>query len=214
MLAKDINNDQMVMASYISIMLTFYKDNLKMVDVKEKLDGSKRMEVIIKEILKIMLLTAMADILMLTHINIKDSGRIIYPMVLVRLSIPMAVGIMVSSWIIKGMAKVYLLKRAKLLMAILSLIKCMVSEYYNLIMVKNIKVNGLIIRRMDMVNTHGQLAVSIKDHMKREREMEKVAWFIKMDKYMMEIGKMERNMEMVFIELETNNLMENGIKAN
>lgn len=69
------------------------------------------------------------------------------------------------------MEKVYLLKRAKLLMVILSPIKCMVSEYYNLTMVKNIKVNGLITKRMDMASTHGPLAVYIKVHMKKEREM-------------------------------------------
>ena len=94
MWVKDINSVQMVMESYISIMVTFYKDNSKMVDVKEKPDGLKRMAVIIKETLKIMLLMDMADILMPTLINIRDNGRIIYLMVLVRLSILMAVDIM------------------------------------------------------------------------------------------------------------------------
>lgn len=94
MWVKDINSVRMVMESYISIMVTFYKDNSKMVDVKEKPDGLKRMAVIIKETLKIMLLMDMADILMPTLINIRDNGRIIYLMVLVRLSILMAVDIM------------------------------------------------------------------------------------------------------------------------
>ena len=67
-----------------------------------------------------------------------------------------------------------LLKRAKLSMAILSPIKCMVSAYYSLIMAKNIKVNGLITRRMDTASTHGQQVAFIKVHTTREREMAKV----------------------------------------
>ncbi len=97
MSGKCINIKLMDMGNFILIMEIFYKDNLKMVDVKEKEDGSNMMVVIMKVILKIMSQMDMVYILMLMVINIKVNGKIIYPMGKDRPSIQMAVDIMDNS---------------------------------------------------------------------------------------------------------------------
>lgn len=65
-----------------------------MEDAKAKVDGSKLMEATTKEILKIMLLTAMENTLMSTAINTKDNGRTTCQMAKVKLNILMEVATM------------------------------------------------------------------------------------------------------------------------
>ncbi len=67
---------------------------------------------------------------------------------------------------------------------------------------------------MDLDNIHGLMDVSIKETILKEKEMEKEKWYIKINKNMMEIGKMVKNMVKVSIDQLTNNLLGNGIEDN
>lgn len=97
MSVKCINIKLMDMENFILIMEISYKDNLKMVDAKEKEDGSNMMAVIMKVILKIMSQMDMEYILILMVINIKDNGKITYQMGKDKPNILMVVDIMDNS---------------------------------------------------------------------------------------------------------------------
>ncbi len=86
----------MDMESCILIMEIFCKVNLRMVDVREKADGSSTMALIIKETLRIMQQMDMENISISISMFIKVSGKIIYPMEKVKLNILMVADIMES----------------------------------------------------------------------------------------------------------------------
>ncbi len=65
-------------------------------------------------------------------------------------------------------------------MVILSIIKWMVSVFYSYKMVKDIKGNGLIIKNMVMDSINGPTVVYIKAVIIREKETDRVKWYIKM----------------------------------
>lgn len=173
MLDKNMISKLMAMESFISIMEIFYKDNLRMVDVKEKPDGSNLMEATIKVISKIMSLMVTESISTLMDINMKGNGRIISPMERDKLSILTEADTMVNFSTIKDTVKEFLPKKAKYLMAILNTIKWMDLESYNSKTDKDMKENGSIIKNMVLGNTDGQMVVSIKEVTLMEKEMVK-----------------------------------------
>lgn len=73
-------------------------------------------------------------------------------------------------------------------MDILSIIKWMVSVFYSYKMVKGIKVNGLIIKSMVMDSINGPTAVYTRAVIIKEKETDRVKWYIKMANNIKEIG--------------------------
>lgn len=67
---------------------------------------------------------------------------------------------------------------------------------------------------MGLDNIHGQMDVSIKETILKEKEMEMEKWHMKINNNMMVIGKMVKNMVRVSIDQLTNNLLDNGIEDN
>lgn len=98
-------------------------------------------------------------------------------------------------------------------MVISSTIKWMVSVSYSLKMVKDMKVNGLIMKNMVSENINGQTDVFIVVVIRMEKEMERVKWSTKMENNIKEIGLMDKNMEEVSIAQELSSLWDNGVAA-
>ena len=89
----------------------------------------------------------------------------------------------------------------------------MVSVSYSLKMVKDMKVNGLIMKNMVSENINGQTDVFIVVVIRMEKEMERVKWSTKMENNIKEIGLMDKNMEEVSIAQELSSLWDNGVAA-
>ena len=87
-------------------------------------------------------------------------------------------------------------------MAILSIIRWMVSESCNSKTVNDMKGNGLITKSMGLDNIDGLMDVSIVEVTPTGKEMERGKWFIKMGNNIRETGLRDKNMEEVFIALE------------
>ena len=63
------------------------------------------------------------------------------------------------------------------------------------------KVNGKMIDIMEKECIHLQMVINMKENIKMEINMENVHLKIKMEQYMMEIGKMENAMEKEYLNL-------------
>lgn len=96
-------------------------------------------------------------------------------------------------------------------MAILSIIRWMVSESCNSKTVNDMKGNGLITKSMGLDNIDGLMDVFIVEATPTGKEMERVKWSIKMVNNIKETGLRDKNMEEVFIALEHSSLWANGV---
>ncbi len=109
------------------------------------------------------------------------------------------------------MARVCSRKKEKYLMAISSITRWMVSEYYNSKMGKDIRANGSIIKNMAMVNTSGPMDASTKEVIPMEKETAKARCSTRMKSSMKGSGSKVKNMVKESIVLVLMNLLESGV---
>lgn len=185
----------MAMESCILKMMIYWKAFLYMGDVKAKGDLLKVMEVIMKEILKIMLQMVMEYMLGGKDFDMRVNGKIMFLMVQARQLILMGVGMLANFWIIRKMEKELYIKMAMYIVENSKMIILMGNWNIKVKMKKLIKVIGNKVKSMDMEFIIGQMEAHIKANMLMGNDMAKEKWYTLMVKYIKGNGLRAKSME-------------------